>query len=109
MVRPRALRYWWQPQAERHHLQWILEGAIAEGLIVDDDGFEPYRCLPETNALADLWISKGTLWAILGRRDRKILPDGAIVHESVIIRRDRLPKYRPNQPPDDPPIELWPR
>jgi uncharacterized protein (DUF2235 family) len=86
-------------------LQWIATGAVEQGLELTSD-FESYEELPTSRALGDLGKNKG-LWRLLGFEDRTILPTNAIVHESVIIRRDRA-GYSPSQLPADPPVDPWP-
>jgi hypothetical protein len=50
---------------------------------------------------------KGLVWWLLGSKDRPIVPQDALVHESVQIRRDQL-DYRPRELPVNPPYEPWP-
>lgn len=88
-------------------LQWVVEGAIEQGLLLDVDRFQPYRELPPSTALAELGEIKGLLWWLLGSKDRPIVPQDALVHESVQIRRDQL-DYRPRELPVNPPYEPWP-
>ena len=87
-------------------LQWIAEGAIQQGLLLNVGDYQKYRELPTSTAFGELGENKG-LWRLLGFKRRTILPDGAWVHESVAIRRERL-RYNPKQLPADPPWEPWP-
>lgn len=89
-------------------LQWVVEGAIEQGIDLDMDRFAVYRELPTSTALGDLGVNEGWLWNVVGRADRKILPHGALVHESALIRRERRADYVPRELATDPPMELWP-
>ena len=88
-------------------LQWVVEGAVDQGIDLDVDRFVKYRELPTATALSSLGVNEGFFWNIVGRADRKILPKDALIHESVLVRRDRL-DYNPKQLPADPPSEPWP-
>ncbi len=59
-------------------LQWIAEGAIDQGLLLDMGEFRKYRELPTSKAFGELGKNKG-LWRLLGFEKRAILPDGALV------------------------------
>ena len=88
--------------------QWIVEGAIESGLLVDAYRYQTYRELEPSSALVDLGENKGVLWNVLGRRDRDIQPKNARIHESVFIRKEQRRDYRPGQIPADPIVEDWP-
>jgi uncharacterized protein (DUF2235 family) len=77
-------------------LQWITDEAthIGEGgLDIDDDQFDAYRTQPPGNALHELH-RMGWFWALTGVSKRKIVPTGAPVHESVVIRMNARPEWR---------------
>jgi hypothetical protein len=87
-------------------LQWVVEGAVEQGLLLDQDRFEKYRTLPTSTAFGDLGQNKGLIWRLLGLKDRTIIPKDALIHESVLIRRTR-PGYNPAHLPANPPSEPW--
>jgi uncharacterized protein (DUF2235 family) len=88
-------------------LQWITDGAIDQGLLVDETAYEPYRSLPVSDAAGPLGKNKG-FWRLLGFKRRTVLPNGAFVHESVQVRKATI-GYDPPNLPKDPPWEPWPR
>ncbi|MCZ6506192.1 MAG: DUF2235 domain-containing protein [Actinobacteria bacterium] len=87
--------------------QWVVEGAIEQGLHLDMERYQQYRELEPSTAQSPLGQNKG-LWRLLGFQSRAIVPEDALVHESVRVRRRRV-EYEPKQLPADPPYEPWPR
>ncbi len=80
-------------------LKWIVDGAIAEGLRIDQERYD--------DAFADLGTQvhgakahrNNPVWALLIPRRRPI-PEGAAIHASVQQRMSEMPDYRPNLPSD---------
>ncbi|QCB97933.1 DUF2235 domain-containing protein [Arthrobacter sp. PAMC25564] len=80
------------PRLSRITLKWIIEGAIAEGLLVRSRA--PIAACTVTPADATSKLHRrGRAWALLGTRDRKI-PAGASVHASVNTRALTDPTFK---------------
>ena len=79
------------PRLSTISLDWILDGAIEEGLIIDPRLVRHRVHVDDANAVGTIhkmdWI-----WALLTFRRRPI-PAGAHVHTSVRERREKLPDY----------------
>ena len=82
-------------------MEWVVQGGIDQGLLVDSAIFDEFfRRQPAEHALGKIH-DMGWFWRIteIGNR-RKIVPDGALVHESVRVRSERDGSYRPKLPKD---------
>lgn len=66
-------------------LKWVVEGGVAEGLLVKPEEYAAIRDLPPECSLGEIH-RMGRIWGLAGYRTRP-LPDGAVVHPSV---RDRV-------------------
>jgi hypothetical protein len=88
-------------------LQWITDGAVDQGLLIDDAAYQPYRSLPDSDATGPLGKNK-RIWRLLGFQRRPVRPERAFVHESVKVRRE-IVGYDPPNLPADPLWEPWPR
>ena len=75
-------------------MEWLVGRAIERGLAIDEDLFAAFRNQPLENAYGKIH-DMGKLWAITEIwNHRKIVPPGAVVHESV--------RYWMNEPSDAP-------
>jgi uncharacterized protein (DUF2235 family) len=88
-------------------LQWITDGAIEQGLLVDDEEYKKYQSLPDSTAEGPLGKAKA-IWRLLGFRRRKVVPSPVFIHESVKVRQERI-GYAPPNLPSDHLWEPWPR
>jgi hypothetical protein len=114
-------------------LEWVLDEAEAAGLVVNsqkagrvlglsDSSFahpDPkgilHRSLSGFWWVLEFWpkphkdmrfIPPKAKWGIgLGRR--RFIRDGATVHQSVVLRMEQLPDYRPKNLPEKYEIEPW--
>jgi uncharacterized protein (DUF2235 family) len=81
-------------------MKWLMETAAAKGLVFDDAVLARYRTLAPQNALGRLHESWSVLW---GFPQRRRLPADARIANSVAIRSEHDPGYRPPNLPDFPP------
>ena len=72
-------------------LKWVVEGAVEEGLLVKRSAYD--RACSVTRQHADAAVHQmGRIWALVTYKRRSV-PDGASVHSSVRIRREKDPSY----------------
>ncbi|MEO8906626.1 MAG: DUF2235 domain-containing protein [Microbacteriaceae bacterium] len=79
------------PRLSTIPLKWIIEGAIAEGLIVRPRAVSAACAVSVADAMARLH-KRGWAWLLLGTRNRRI-PAGASVHSSVRARAAGDPQF----------------
>ncbi|MEZ3160618.1 DUF2235 domain-containing protein [Microbacterium sp. BWT-B31] len=72
------------PKLSKIALKWIVDGAVAEGLLVRPKAFASACAVSAADAEATLH-KRGWAWFLLGTRHRRI-PPGAAVHSSVLVR-----------------------
>ncbi|WP_427135262.1 T6SS phospholipase effector Tle1-like catalytic domain-containing protein [Pseudarthrobacter sp. S9] len=80
------------PRLSTIALKWIIEGGIAEGLLVRSRAVGAACAVTAADATAQLH-RRGWAWVFLGRRNRKI-PAGAFVHTSVKTRALTDPTFK---------------
>ncbi|MFI1363352.1 DUF2235 domain-containing protein [Streptomyces griseochromogenes] len=81
-------------------LKWIIDG-VTEDLVFRPQAYATTCAITEEFAGAPVH-DNGSLWILAGRRSRP-LPDDAVLHASVRLRRERDPRYRPDLPgPQEP-------
>ena len=73
-------------------LGWMMAKAGAKGLTFDPYVYRRYTTLDPTHALDPLHESWNLVWGLQARRQ---VPDGAAIANSVAIRIETLPEYRP--------------
>ena len=88
-------------------LQWIADGAIDQGLLINEDAYRSYQSLPDSSATGPLGKPKA-IWRLLGFKRRAMVPDNPLVHESVRVRQDSIGYDPPNLPAVHR-WEPWPR
>ncbi|MFD8393965.1 DUF2235 domain-containing protein [Streptomyces sp. NPDC059680] len=76
-------------------LKWIMDG-VTGNLVFRDKVYDTMCTVTEEFAGAPVHHN-GPLWILVGRRSRP-LPDDAVLHTSVRLRRERDPGYRPDLP-----------
>ena len=85
-------------------LEWLVSEAIDNGLLVDEQVFAKYRDQPASNAEGEIHDMGWGWWITTIGFRRKIVPDGARIHESVKVRMERSGStgrpYRPKLPTD---------
>jgi uncharacterized protein (DUF2235 family) len=98
------------PELGQIAFQWVAKEAMARGLVIAQDRFEPYMSLPATHA----GVPANTLsrwWALLGWSPRRLVPPGATVHESVVTRMAEsghaAARYRSKGYADGGAVEPW--
>ncbi|SDK82836.1 Uncharacterized alpha/beta hydrolase domain [Nonomuraea jiangxiensis] len=79
------------PELGRISLRWMLEGAVAEGLLVREQRIGDRYPLAESDA-SGVVHPMGWIWAVTGHRRRPI-PPGGRVHASVRTRISTEPEY----------------
>jgi uncharacterized protein (DUF2235 family) len=79
------------PEAGRITMRWMMEGAIAAGLLVRERRLANRYTLSEADGTAPI-NEMGWIWAFAGTR-RRTIPPGAQVHGSVRTRRAAHPDY----------------
>ncbi|MEV6850661.1 DUF2235 domain-containing protein [Actinoplanes sp. NPDC051411] len=95
------------PELGRITMRWVMDGAVAEGLLVDPALYEKRYRLTEADAAGPVH-RMGWKWAFALQRRRPI-PPGARIHGSVRERLRTQPGYAAKLPPD--PVwndEAWP-
>jgi uncharacterized protein (DUF2235 family) len=85
------------PRLSTIALKWMLEGAIAEGMLVNSRKVANVYKKVGTDAAAAAAHRNAWIWALLVWR-RRPMPDGVVLHASVRERMQRLPDYRPRLP-----------
>ncbi|MGN7200366.1 T6SS phospholipase effector Tle1-like catalytic domain-containing protein [Arthrobacter sp. SAFR-044] len=80
------------PRLSTIPLKWIVEGGIANGLLVRSRAAEATCSVTAADASAKLH-RRGWAWVFLGTRSRKV-PAGASVHESVNARALADPRFK---------------
>ncbi|MFF5015285.1 DUF2235 domain-containing protein [Streptomyces sp. NPDC001165] len=81
-------------------LKWITDG-VTQDLVFRPQAYGTTCAVTEDFAGAPVH-DNGPLWILAGRRSRP-LPDDALLHASVRLRRERDPGYRPDLPgPQEP-------
>jgi hypothetical protein len=80
------------PRLSRIALKWIIEGGIAEGLLVRPRAVGAACAVTPADATAELH-RRGRAWVLLGTRNRKV-PAGASVHASVNTRAVADPTFK---------------
>jgi hypothetical protein len=80
------------PRLSTIALKWIIEGAIAEGLLVRPRAVVAACAVTPADAASTLH-RRGPAWILLGTRRRKI-PAGASVHSSVQARAAADPGFK---------------
>ncbi|MCB5292358.1 T6SS phospholipase effector Tle1-like catalytic domain-containing protein [Arthrobacter sp. SO3] len=80
------------PRLSRIALKWIIEGGIAEGLLVRSRAVVAASAVTAADAAAELH-GRGWAWVLLGTRTRRI-PAGASVHASVRTRALADPTFK---------------
>lgn len=80
------------PRLSTIALKWIIEGGIAEGLLVRPRAVGAACSVTAADATATLH-RRGAAWVLLGTRHRKI-PAGASVHASVQARALADPEFK---------------
>ncbi|MFD8521221.1 DUF2235 domain-containing protein [Streptomyces capillispiralis] len=76
-------------------LKWVTDG-VRRDLVFRPDAYEETCEVSEESACARVHAN-GPLWVLAGRRRRPV-PDDALLHTSVRVRRERDPGYRPDLP-----------
>ncbi|MFE9776260.1 DUF2235 domain-containing protein [Streptomyces sp. NPDC005931] len=76
-------------------LKWVTDGVLAD-LDFRPGAYEQACAVSEEFATARVH-DNGRLWFLAGRRGRPV-PDGALLHASLRVRRERDPSYRPDLP-----------
>ncbi|MFJ7148961.1 DUF2235 domain-containing protein [Streptomyces sp. NPDC100445] len=84
-------------------LKWVTDG-VTEDLVFRPRSYSTTCAVTEDFAGAPVH-GNGPLWGLVGRRSRP-LPDSAMLHASVRLRRERDPRYRPDLPDPQTP-ERW--
>jgi hypothetical protein len=72
-------------------MRWMLEGALAEGMLVRQQRYKRRYPLTESDALGDIH-KMGWKWAF-ARYRRRPVPANARVHASVRTRITKYPEY----------------
>jgi len=80
------------PRLSTIALKWIIEGGMAEGLLVTPRGIRQACTVTGADAIAELH-HRGWAWVFLGTRKRKV-PAGASVHASVNARAKADPTFK---------------
>lgn len=78
-------------------LQWMLRGAVEDGLLLDEHKAEKTFAALGASAATATAHRNGRVWSLLFPRRRPI-PEGAVLHASVRERIAALPDYRPQLP-----------
>lgn len=73
------------PELGQIAFQWLVGQAKSHRLKVDQERFRPYLRLPLSHAEAPA-NRLSRWWALLGVAPRRLVPEGAKIHESVLIR-----------------------
>jgi len=84
------------PELGKITMRWMLEDAIAEGLLVRQQRVRNHYTLAEPDASGSLHKT-GWLWAV-ARYRRRPVPAGARIHASVRTRISASADYRPRLP-----------
>jgi uncharacterized protein (DUF2235 family) len=87
------------PKLCRITLKWMVEGAIAAGVLFKPSAYAEVSKVVETGNAVGTVHRMGAVWALLTYR-RRTVPHGAKVHASVQQRIAQEPKYQ-NKIPDD--------
>jgi uncharacterized protein (DUF2235 family) len=86
------------PRLANISLEWVVQRAIDQGLLLDVTQFALFKNQPRSNA-EDKIHDMGLWWGLteIGNH-RKIVPDGASLYESVKFRSEHDTSYRPMLP-----------
>jgi len=86
------------PRLPQISLKWIVDGALAAGLLLRPDGYAQCRSVTPDHALGHVH-RMGWVWAMLTYRQRKV-PPHAVCHDSVLRRVESIPDYAAKIPSD---------
>jgi uncharacterized protein (DUF2235 family) len=86
------------PELGKVTMRWMLEGALAEGMLVRQQRYQRRYRLSESDAFGRIH-KMGWKWVFALYRRRPI-PAGARVHASVRTRITKYPEYADKIPPD---------
>jgi uncharacterized protein (DUF2235 family) len=98
---------WGQPRAGSNHI-YVAPDAAAELHVSLTGAWEILEWLPKQARWKEWPGRKSSFGWYLPRGEPRLIPEGALVHRSVLERRDKVPAYRPINLPANYTIENIP-